>query len=53
MFEYKIVKSGTHTGLEQEINQRATEGWEPLIVYAWNTGVNTADHAVLLRRPKG
>ena len=52
MFEYKIVKSSTHTGLEQEINQHASEGWEPVMVYAWNTGWTSADHAVLLRRPK-
>ena len=53
MFEYKIVKSGTHNGLEHEISSHAAEGWEPVIVYAWNTAPNTADHAVLLRRPKG
>ena len=51
MFQYRIVKSGTHTGLEREINAAAAEGWEPVIVYAWNTAPNTADHAVLLRRP--
>jgi hypothetical protein len=49
--EYRIVKSNTHTGLEEQINKAATEGWEPIIVYAWNTAPNTADHAVLLRRP--
>lgn len=52
MFEYKIVKSGTHTGIEKEINKEAAQGWEPVIVYAWNTAPNTADHAVLLRRPR-
>jgi hypothetical protein len=51
MFEYRIVKSNTHTGLADEINKAATEGWEPMTVYAWNTGLNTADHAALLRRP--
>ena len=50
MFVYRILKSGTHTGLEHEINKAATEGWEPVIVYAWNTAPNTADHAALLRR---
>ena len=49
--EYRIVKSNTHTGLEEQINKAATEGWEPIMVYAWNTAPNTADHAVLLRRP--
>ena len=52
MSEYRIVKSNTHTGLEEEINKAATEGWEPIMVYAWNTGMNTANHAVLLRRPR-
>ncbi len=52
MFEYKIAKSNTHTGLEHEINKLAAEGWEPVMVYAWNTGWTSADHAVLLRRPK-
>lgn len=47
---YRIVKSNTHQGLEEEINKAAAEGWEPIIVYAWNTAPNTADHAVLLRR---
>jgi hypothetical protein len=51
VFEYRIVKSNTHTGLEEEINKGATEGWEPIMVYAWNTTPNTADHAALLRRP--
>ncbi|HEY7466773.1 MAG TPA: hypothetical protein VIB47_08780 [Dehalococcoidia bacterium] len=51
MFTYRIVKSGTHNGLADEINKAAAEGWEPVIVYAWNTAPNTADHAVLLRRP--
>ncbi len=51
MFEYKIVKAGTHGRLEQEINRAAADGWEPVIVYAWSTGAATADHAVLLRRP--
>lgn len=51
MSAYKIVKANTHTALEKEINKAATEGWEPIIVYAWNTAPNTADHAVLLRRP--
>ena len=51
MNKYKIIKSSTHTGLEAEINKAAAEGWEPVIVYAWNTAPNTADHAVLLRRP--
>lgn len=50
MFEYKIIKSKTHTGLEQEINKAASDGWEPLTVYAWNSGWSTADHAVVLRR---
>jgi len=49
--EYRIIKSKTHTGLEEEINKAAAEGWEPIMVYAWNTAPNTADHAVLLRRP--
>ena len=49
--EYKIVKSDTHSGLEGEINRAVTEGWEPMMVYAWNTGWTSADHAVLLRRP--
>ena len=52
MFEYRIVKASTHTGLEDEINKAATEGWEPMFIYAWNTGVATADHAVLLRRSR-
>jgi hypothetical protein len=51
VFEYRIVKSNTHAGLEEGINKAASEGWEPVIVYAWNTSPNTADHAVLLRRP--
>ncbi len=51
LFEYKIVKAGTHTGLETEINQAAADGWEPVAVYAWNTGWTSANHAVLLRRP--
>jgi hypothetical protein len=51
VFEYRIVKSKNHTDLEKEINKAATKGWEPIIVYAWNTAPNTADHAVLLRRP--
>jgi hypothetical protein len=51
VFEYRIVKSNTHTGLEKEINKAAADGWEPMFVYAWNTAPNTADHAVLLRRP--
>ena len=51
VFEYKIIKSKTHTGLEQEINKAASDGWEPLTVYAWNSGWSTADHAVVLRRP--
>jgi len=51
VFEYRIVKSSTHTGLEKEINKEATGGWEPIMVYAWNTTPNTADHAALLRRP--
>jgi hypothetical protein len=50
VFEYRIVKSNAHTGLEKEINKAAAEGWEPIFVYAWNTTPNTADHAVLLRR---
>lgn len=50
MNKYRIVKSSTHTGLEAEINKAAVDGWEPIIVYAWNTGMNTADHAALLRR---
>ena len=50
MVKYRIVKSNTHQGLEEEINKAAAEGWEPIIVYAWNTAPNTADHAVLLRR---
>ena len=50
MFEYRIVKSKTHTGLEEEMNKAAAEGWEPVIVYAWNTAWTTADHAVVLRR---
>jgi hypothetical protein len=49
--EYKIVKTNTHTKLEKEINDAVTRGWEPVMVYAWNTGIGTADHAVLLRRP--
>ena len=52
MFEYRIVRSGTHTGLEDEINKAAADGWEPMFVYTWQTGVSTADHAVLLRRPR-
>jgi hypothetical protein len=52
VFEYRIVKSNTHYGLEEEINKAAVEGWEPMFVYAWNTAPNTADHAVLLRRPR-
>jgi hypothetical protein len=51
MFEYRIVSAKTHTSLEKEINKAAAEGWEPVMVYAWNTGVATADHAALLRRP--
>ena len=51
VFEYSIRKSGTHTALAEEINRAAADGWEPVIVYAWNTAPNTADHAVLLRRP--
>jgi hypothetical protein len=49
--EYKIVKTNTHTKLEKEINDAAADGWEPMMVYAWNSGLATADHAVLLRRP--
>ncbi len=51
VFEYRIVKSNTHAGLEEQINKAAAEGWEPIMVYAWNTGWVTAAHAVLLRRP--
>jgi hypothetical protein len=43
------VKSNRHDGLEEEINKAAAEGCVPIIVYAWNTAPNTADHAVLLR----
>jgi hypothetical protein len=51
VFEYKIIRTKTHTELEQEINKEAMEGWEPVMVYAWNTAPNTADHAALIRRP--
>jgi hypothetical protein len=50
VMKYRIIKSSTHHALEEEINKAAAEGWEPVIVYAWNTAPNTADHAVLLRR---
>jgi len=53
VFVYRIVKSNTHTGLADEINRAAADGWEPVMVYAWNTGLNSADHAALLRRPIG
>jgi hypothetical protein len=48
--KYRIIKSSTHHGLEDEINKAAADGWEPIMVYAWNTAPNEADHAVLLRR---
>ena len=51
MFEYR-TEVRTHHGLEADINKAAAEGWEPMFVYAWNTAPNTADHAVLLRRPR-
>ena len=31
MVTYRIVKSSTHTGLEEEINKAAVDGWEPII----------------------
>ncbi len=50
MYEYRILKADSHSALETKINKAAAEGWEPIMVYAWNTGMSTADHAVLLRR---
>lgn len=49
-YEYFIAKEGTHDKLTELINRAAAEGWEPVNVYAWNSGQLGAIHACLLRR---
>lgn len=49
-YEYRILREHSHNDLEDKINDAARDGWEPVMVYAWNTDFNHADHACLLRR---
>lgn len=49
MFEYHIMGAKSMGGVQDEMNKRAKEGWEPIIAYQEVEAGKR--HVVIFRRP--
>ena len=50
--EYKVVRADSHGRLENELNDRADDGWEPVSYTIWSRDHSSAEHFAILRRAK-